>query len=110
VQPFPPTGVKTFVSRGGGAEPRWRADGRELFSASADRRPMAVPVSPSASFVAGAPHALFVMDTRNLTEPFSQRPYAPTPDGRRFLVAEPATAGDSSPITILVNWTAMVRQ
>jgi eukaryotic-like serine/threonine-protein kinase len=110
VQPFPPTGVKRLVSRGGGAEPRWRADGRELFYASADRRLMAVPVSPSPAFEAGLPNALFVMDTRDLTAPFAQRRYAPTPDGRRFLIAEPVTAGASSPITVLVNWAAMVRQ
>ena len=34
VQPFPPTRPKTLVSRGGGGEPRWRSDGRELFYVS----------------------------------------------------------------------------
>jgi serine/threonine protein kinase len=31
VQNFPPPGGKWQVSRSGGAEPRWRRDGRELF-------------------------------------------------------------------------------
>ena len=36
VQAFPDGQATRLVSRGGGAEPRWRADGRELFYVSAD--------------------------------------------------------------------------
>src|SRR5262249_50539606 len=36
VQPFPRTGARFQVSRGGGTQPQWRADGRELFYLSPD--------------------------------------------------------------------------
>ncbi len=44
---FPPTlnGGRWMVSRGGGVQPRWRRDGRELFYISPDWTMMAVPVS-----------------------------------------------------------------
>jgi Tol biopolymer transport system component len=44
VQPFPPTGGKWQVSTGGGGQPKWRRDGKELFYVSIDRTLMAVEV------------------------------------------------------------------
>lgn len=47
VIPFPPTpnGGRWMVSHGGGVQPRWRRDDRELFYISPDGTMMAVPVS-----------------------------------------------------------------
>ena len=45
VQSFPATGGKLPVSTGGGAQPQWRADGRELYYYTPDRNLMAVDVS-----------------------------------------------------------------
>src|SRR5262249_27414455 len=42
VSPFPNATSKWQVSNGGGEEPRWRKDGKELFYLSADRKIMAV--------------------------------------------------------------------
>ena len=75
------------MSRGGGAEPRWRADGRELFYVSADRRLMVVPTTIGPAFEAGTPAPLFEMNVRDLGFPFRQR-YDVTPDGQRFVVQE----------------------
>ena len=44
VQPFPGPGGKTQVSINGGAQPRWRADGQELFYVGLDSRLMAAPI------------------------------------------------------------------
>src|SRR6202521_2352454 len=57
VQSFPLTDVKKQVSTKGGYEPRWRADGREIYYLSEDRRLMAVSVGPGPSF--GVPQTLF---------------------------------------------------
>ena len=38
VQPFPPTGAKWQVSKGGGQQPQWRRDGCELFYIGADKK------------------------------------------------------------------------
>ncbi len=61
VIPFPPTpnGGRWMVSRGGGVQPRWRRDGRELFYISPDWTMMAVPVNSTPVFHAGTPQALF---------------------------------------------------
>ena len=95
VQPFPGPGPKVQVSVGGGALPRWRRDGGELFYLAPDRRLMAVPVSQrSSSLETGPPRALFTMATTSS--------YEPSPDGQRFLVT--AIVSAASPITVVLNW------
>lgn len=51
VIPFPPSsrGGKWLVSRGGGVQPRWRRNGKELFYISPDSKMMAVEVNTSRS-------------------------------------------------------------
>ena len=76
VIPFPPTpnGGRWMVSRGGGVQPRWRRDGRDLFYISPDGTMMAVPVSTAPVFQAGIPQALFntdMVDTGIRTGPMS---------------------------------------
>jgi Tol biopolymer transport system component len=62
VQTFPTPSSRWQVSTSGGADPHWRADGRELFYVSADRKMMAVPVTPGASPRFGVPTALFAAE------------------------------------------------
>lgn len=109
VQPFPSTGVKWMVSPDGGLGPQWRADGRELFYVSPDRKLMAVEVTGTASrFAHGAARAL--METRMAGfEPsnFGQE-YVASPDGSRFLIT---TATESArPITLVRNWTVALKR
>lgn len=59
VTSFPTPHGKWQVSVGGGEQPRWRGDGRELFYLSTDSRVMAVPVTTGANFDSGRPVALF---------------------------------------------------
>jgi len=59
VSPFPNMTNKWQVSSGGGQEPRWRKDGRELFYLSQDGKMVAVSVATGASFEARSPVALF---------------------------------------------------
>ena len=47
VQAFRDPTVKWQISSGGGMQPRWRGDGRELFYVAADGTLMAAPISPS---------------------------------------------------------------
>ena len=55
---------KWQVSNGGGSNPRWRADGRELFYLASDNRTiMAVDIDFRQSFRASAPHSLFKSGT-----------------------------------------------
>ena len=59
VQPFPAKGEKWKVSAGGGAQARWRRDGKELFYRTVDGKMMVVSVKTTGSFEAGVPR-LFV--------------------------------------------------
>jgi Tol biopolymer transport system component len=59
VLPFPASaagGGKSMVSRAGGTQPHWRADGREIYYLAPNGMVMAVPVSASgAAFQPGDP-------------------------------------------------------
>src|SRR5262245_5982805 len=59
VQPFPVTGRRYPISRGGGSHPVCRADGKELLYLGADATMMAVPIDVAGQFDAGVPRALF---------------------------------------------------
>jgi Tol biopolymer transport system component/predicted Ser/Thr protein kinase len=107
VQAFPDGMGKRIVSNGGGAEPRWRADGRELFYMSADGHLMAVPTSVNPTFDAGKPRPLFETNVLDLTFPFRKR-YEATPDGERFVVEERTARSGRSVLTVVLNWPALL--
>jgi eukaryotic-like serine/threonine-protein kinase len=106
VRRFPDAGGKWQVSTHGGAQPRWRRDGKELFYLAPDGKLMAAVVTASAStFETDSARALF--DTRIRTS-FIDRTnhYVVTHDGQRFLVNISAEDENSAPITVVVNWQA----
>jgi hypothetical protein len=82
-QTFPLSDRKLPISVGGGSEPRWRADGREIYYLSDDRKLMAVDVGPGPSF--GVPRALFQTRVATGFAP-TRTNYAPSRDGQRFLI------------------------
>jgi hypothetical protein len=102
VQPFPaPTG-KWQVSTGGGIQPRWRNDGKELYFVSLDGRLMAASINAGGAFAAGTPVALFPV----LLAPgagANKPEYMVSRDGR-FLINQPAETSGASPITLILNW------
>jgi eukaryotic-like serine/threonine-protein kinase len=62
VVPFPGPGARVQVSTSGGAQPRWRSDGRELFYLSPETKVMAAEVSPAErSFKVGTVRPLFTL-------------------------------------------------
>jgi len=106
VETVPRSDRKWPVSTSGGYEPRWRADGREIYYLSEDRKLMAVSVGAGPSF--GIPQPLFQTHvpegvTANRTH------YVPSRDGQRFLV-NMATDAVASPITVVLNWTAGLKK
>ena len=107
VQPFPGPGAKSQVSTAGGVQPRWRGDGRELFYREDNGRFMAVPISaPGTAFEAGTPRALF--DLRATSTPGTH--YDVTADGQRFIVSVPVQAEGASPLTLVLNWPALLQR
>jgi len=113
VRPFPEVGDQFLVSTGGGSQPRWRPDGKELFYVAPDGKLMAAPISiapQGRTVVAGGPVALFQARLASgpgisLTGWQSRALYAVTSDGR-FLMNATIEGGEASPITIVLNWQA----
>jgi len=93
------------LSTAGGAAPRWRADGKELYFLALDATMMTVPVTAEGtSFEAGTPVALFptrIVDGGTATQNRPQ--YAVARDGR-FLINQPVADATAAPITLLLNW------
>jgi Tol biopolymer transport system component len=101
VQPFPATGGKYQVSKGGGVRPLWRADGRELFFQALDSTMMAAAIDTTRQFEAGMPKPLFQTGAA-----ISRRNVAVTRDGQRFLVNTGIQRSSTVPLTVVVNWQA----
>ena len=109
LQPFPELGGKWQVSVAGGSQPRWRADGQELFYVAPDGRLMSVAIRAAATVQKpdiGAPSALFatrLASGSGITGVARKPQYAVAPDGRFLLnvVVEQAAA---PPITVVLNW------
>ncbi len=109
VQTFPqPTG-KWEISTSGGAEPMWRRDGKELFYLTLDQKLMAVDVNTAApGFQAGIPKELFQAQLMPIA--YWRNFYVASPDGQRFLMVVPANDTRPAPITVVVNWPALLKK
>ena len=111
VQPFPATGAKWQVSTGGGSDPQWRRDGRELFYVAVDGKLMAAPGKGAAStFEAGTGQPLFQTRRPLARGPLLFTSYAPAADGQRFLVNRLAADVPPLPITVVLNWQAGLKK
>jgi len=106
VSPFPSANSKWQVSRGGGEEPRWRQDGKELFYLSGERKIMAVPVKTGSNFEAGSPVALFQTHLRQPISSMDLFSYDVTADGQKFLVNTRFDEPNAAPLSIILNWAS----
>jgi Tol biopolymer transport system component len=107
VQSFPGPGGKLQVSSNGGAQVRWRRDGKELFYIALDGQLMSVPIrlTNGESVEAGTPVALFATHIGGAVQGAYPQYYAVSPDGKQFLMNTIVSeAGSSSPITVILNW------
>jgi Tol biopolymer transport system component len=114
VQSFPATNGKVRISTGGGSQPQWRGDGRELYYYTPDRKLMAVEVNGEGStFKVGVPHALFNIRVvgAGIDQGFPGNGYyAPSHDGKRFLVTTSPEAAERQQINVILNWTADLKR
>jgi serine/threonine-protein kinase len=100
VASFPDMKSKRLISSGGGTEPRWSRDGRELFWVSGGRM-MVAPVVPGPSFHAGSPRVLFPVEGYRRARNHPQ--YDVAADGRFVMIREAAGAVGA---TYAENWFA----
>jgi eukaryotic-like serine/threonine-protein kinase len=106
VTTFPTATGKWQVSRGGGTEPRWRGDGKELFYIGPKSMLTAVTVDTRDSFSSGNPTPLFRTQIRAQVSSTDQFSYDVTKDGQRFLVNKYAKPAQVAPLHIILNATA----
>jgi DNA-binding winged helix-turn-helix (wHTH) protein/Tol biopolymer transport system component len=104
VQSFPTPGQKRTLSVGGGAQPEWRRDGRELYYLSLDGTLMAIDVTTGTTFEAARPRPLFPLPVDSDVIGMRNQ-YVVTGNGERFIVD---ASVERDPIHIVVNWNALV--
>ena len=102
VQPFPATGAKYEIARGG--RPMWSRDGKELFFVPAPGQFTVVSVQTDPVFGFTAPAA--VLRRFGLAPPLSPRTYDILPDGRFVAVDTINATGDqrSAQVHVVLNW------
>jgi eukaryotic-like serine/threonine-protein kinase len=110
VEPFPAGTDRFRISSGGGTQPRWRRDGKELYYIAPDRKLMAVEVKTTPRFEHGVPKPLFDSHILSFGTSVGEIRWAPAVDGKRFLFITRGEELASSPITVVVNWQAAFKQ
>ena len=110
VAPFPGLGGNWKISTAGGAEPRWRNDGKELFYLAPDGKLMAVEVKQGATFNVGMARPLFQTRRREHISNSDLFSYDVSPDGLRFLVNSDVSEVTSPPLNLVLNWTTELKK
>jgi Tol biopolymer transport system component len=102
VQPYPGPGAKHPISTGGGMEPAWSADGRELFYRSpAGDQMFVVAVVSEPGFSASKPETLF---EGRYTASTAGSSYDVSRDGRRFLMVREEQGAALTELRVVLNW------
>lgn len=102
--PYPGAAGKIQISRGGGTEPRWRADGKEIFYLAPQNILTSVSVSEDNGVLsAGTPQKFFQIPGRAPVSSTDQFTYDVTKDGKRFLVNRYVKPVDVAPLNIILN-------
>jgi serine/threonine protein kinase/Tol biopolymer transport system component len=105
VQSFPDAHEKVRISTAGGRNPEWGPEGRELFYVSPDGKLMAVTMKfGTGSVEPSLPRELFALPVYTT----GLGPFEVAADGQRFLAQ--VTTGKIEPLTVIVNWPALVKR
>jgi hypothetical protein len=116
VRPFLRPGAPTRVSVTPGALPQWRGDGRELFWEAPDPEDRAAKILYAADLTidvssvrSGTPRRVFPPGVRFITLVDNRRQWAAAPDGRHFVLRQPA--GPPGPaVKVILNWPALLQR
>ena len=103
VTTFPSPAGKWQVSQGGGVEPRWSGDGREIFYIDPKGVLTAVPVRFEGTFSTGTPSSLFPVRGRAPISSTDLFTYDVSKDGQRFLVNRYVKPDHIQPLIVVLN-------
>jgi serine/threonine-protein kinase len=104
VRSFPDSSGTWLVSQGGGTEPAWSPDGRELFYRTGDWM-MTVPIVTSPRFSAGRRDSLF---TGSYVPNPTHTNYDVHPDGNRFVMVR--SSESERRVVVALNWLGLLRE
>jgi eukaryotic-like serine/threonine-protein kinase len=105
VSTYPAGQGKWQVSRGGGTEPRWRADAKEIYYVDPKGTLTAVAINTQGTFSAGIPTPLFALHGRRQISNTDLFSYDVSKDGKRFLVNRDVKPDHVDPLTVVLNAT-----
>jgi dipeptidyl aminopeptidase/acylaminoacyl peptidase len=107
IDSFPEPRGRVRISTNGGEYPEWSPDGRELYYVSPDSKLMAVSLKMGTNTLEpSAPRELFSLRAVDT----GQNPYEVAADGRRFLVRAVPQRQSAQPLTVIVNWPALLKK
>ncbi len=101
------------ISAGGGVDPRWGSDGKELYYRGLDGKVMVAEVATKPTFQPGPPRELFqgppLLFPAGADGPSG---WGVTPDGKGFLflVSAEQSSQAQAPFTVVLNWQDMLKQ
>jgi serine/threonine-protein kinase len=106
-QPFPATGAKYPVARGG--QPVWSLDGREIYYNPAIGQLAVIGIKTRPSFSFGDPLAFSTSGLRSTNPSRETRPWDISPDGKQLIgvaaASESGTPADPTlQIRVVLNW------
>jgi Tol biopolymer transport system component len=101
VQPFPGPGSRLQISTGGGTEPVWNPNGRELFYRQDDKM-MAVDIATQPALIAQKPRMLF--ESAGLLRVSTTPNYDVSRDGQRFLMVQASEQQAAPQLNVVLNW------
>jgi len=107
VESYPRGRGRWLISSGGGTEPLWSADGRELFYRNADAM-IAVPVQSTPTFSVGPPRVLFERALKRGV--YSSLSYDVTADGREFLMIDRQVELVPNQLHVVLDWDEELRR
>jgi eukaryotic-like serine/threonine-protein kinase len=99
---FPQPTERWQISTDGGIAPTWSHDGRELYYCGGNGRIMAVDIKPGIRFQFGVPKALFAARIR------SNNVMIDVDKAGRFLLPVLVDQEASTPMTVVLNWAALL--
>ena len=106
--PNPPTGERWQISAAGGAQPRWRPDGRAIYFLAPSGTLMVAEVQlpPGKAPEVGAARSLFATNVvvRSGTDQYS------VSRSGRFLFLRPAESVQTRSVHVVLNWPALVEK
>ncbi len=105
VAPYPGPGPRQRISAAGGANPHWRADGKELVYLAGDGTIVSRAVVDLARRELGPPRSLF---RREFSYAFGGCAWTMSPDGERFLIRVPVVGTNVQPLHVVTEWTSLL--